>query len=90
MLSKDLAKAEETLGRAHERAKADPRVSMNFAVVLAIEGRQAEAEQISKADVPPEEANARVAELKRLLTKKDIKPERNASRAPGTTTAHTD
>jgi len=90
LLSKDLAKAEVTLGRALERAKGDPRVRMNFAVVLALEGRQAEAEQILKADLPPEEANARVAELKRLLSKKDAKPERSASRAPGTTAAHTD
>lgn len=90
LLSKDLAKAEETLRRAHDRAKDDARVRMNLAVVLNLEGHQAEAEKIVKADLPPEEANARLAELKRLLTKKDAKPERNASRAPGTTAAHTD
>jgi Flp pilus assembly protein TadD len=58
---------------------------MNFAVVLTLEGRQAEAETILKGDLPPDEANARVAELKRLLSKKDGKPERSASRGPGRT-----
>jgi Flp pilus assembly protein TadD len=83
LLSKDLAKAEEILGRAYEHAKTDPRVRMNFAVVLGLEGRNAEAEDILKADLPPDEAKARVAELKRLI-KKDTKPERSVSRTPGT------
>ncbi len=90
LLSKDLAKAEETFHRAHEHAKSDPRVRMNLAVVLTLEGRQADAEKVLKADLPPDEGDARVAELKRLLTKKDGKPERNASRAPGSTTAKAD
>jgi Flp pilus assembly protein TadD len=85
LLAKDLAKAEEIFGRAYEHAKTDPRVRMNFAVVLTLEGRQAEAETILKGDLPPDEANARVAELKRLLSKQDGKPERRASRAPGST-----
>ena len=73
LLSKDLAKAEAVLGRAYEHAKTDARLRMNFAVVLSLEGRQAEGETILKADLPPDEANARVAELKRLLTRKDAK-----------------
>jgi Flp pilus assembly protein TadD len=80
LLSKDLAKAETVLGRAYEHSKNDARLRMNFAVVLSLEGRQAEAETLLRADVPADEANARVAELKRLLIKKDGKPERNASR----------
>jgi Flp pilus assembly protein TadD len=79
LLSKDLDKAEATLGRAYEHSKSDPRLRMNFAVVLAIEGRQAEAENLLKADVPSGEGNARVAELKRLVSKSG-KPERSASR----------
>jgi Flp pilus assembly protein TadD len=75
LLSKDLAKAEAVLGRAYERAKTDPRLRMNFAVVLALEGRQAEAEDLLKVDTPAEEGKARVAELKRLLIKKDAKAE---------------
>ncbi len=90
LLSKDLAKAETTLGRAYEHAKSDPRVRMNFAVVLSLEGRHAEAENLLKADLPPDEAKARIAELKRLVSKTDGKPERSASRGPGSATAKAD
>lgn len=69
LLSKDLAKAEGVLGRAYEHAKSDPRLKMNFAVVLSLEGRQSEAENLLKADVPPDEGSARIAELKRLVNK---------------------
>jgi Flp pilus assembly protein TadD len=78
MLAKDLAKAEETLRRAHERARNDARVRMNLALVLALEGRQTEAEGIVKADLPPDDATARVAELKRLVSKKEASSERGA------------
>jgi len=66
LLSKDLAKAEETLRRAHGRDDKNQRVRMNLAVVLSLEGRQSDAEGILKADLPPDEATAKVAELKRL------------------------
>src|SRR6266853_976601 len=38
VLSKDLAKAEEVLRRAHGRAGADPRVRQNLALVLGLRG----------------------------------------------------
>src|SRR6478672_1079255 len=53
MLSKDLAKAEETLRSAHGRNEKDQRVRMNLAVVLGLEGRMPEAEGIVKAELPP-------------------------------------
>src|ERR1700743_846429 len=87
LLSKDLAKAAPARGRGYERDKANSRVRMNFAVVLALEGRQSEADTLLKADVPPDEGNARVAELKRLLDKKELKPERSALRTPATAAA---
>src|SRR6185312_9647804 len=52
LLSKDLAHAEEALRRAHSQDDKDPRVRMNLAVVLALEGKQAEAEGIVKARLP--------------------------------------
>jgi len=88
LLSKDLAKAEETLRRAHKGHETDPRVRMNLAVVLALEGHQAEAEGVLKADLPPDEATASVAELKRLLSKKEASSERNGNRAPDTAKVH--
>jgi Flp pilus assembly protein TadD len=80
LLSKDLAKAEETLRRAHAHDDKNPRVRMNLAVVLSLEGRQSDAEGILKADLPPDEATAKVAELKRLLAKKEASSERSTGR----------
>jgi Flp pilus assembly protein TadD len=69
VLSKDLAKAEETLRRANGRAGADQRVRMNLALVVGLRGQMAEAESIAKEGRPPEEAAANVAYLRRMLAK---------------------
>jgi len=71
VLSKDLPQAEETLRRAHSRAGNDPRVRANLALVVGLRGNMAEAEKIAKADLPPEEAAANVAQLKQLLSRKE-------------------
>src|SRR3954470_3298065 len=71
VLSKDLPKAEETLRRANGRAGNDPRVRANLALVVGLRGNMAEAEKIAKADLPPEEAAANVAQLKMLLSRKE-------------------
>ena len=75
VLSKDLPKAEETLRRAHGLAKSDPRIRANLAMVVGLQGKVAEAESIAKADLPPEEAAANVANLKRLLSRKEARAE---------------
>jgi Flp pilus assembly protein TadD len=66
-LSKDLKQAEETLRRATKGGRVDPRVRQNLALVVGLQGRFAEAETIARADLPPEEAAANVAYLKRML-----------------------
>ena len=71
VLSKDLPRAEETLRRAHSRAGNDPRVRANLALTVGLQGRLAEAEKIVKADLPAAEAEANVAQLKRMLSRKD-------------------
>jgi Flp pilus assembly protein TadD len=71
VLSKDLPKAEEILRRANAHADADPRVRLNLALVVGLEGHFAEAETIVKAGRPPEEAAANITYLKRLLSRKD-------------------
>jgi len=81
LLSKDLPKAEETLRRAHSRNEKDARVRMNLAVVLGLEGKLPEAESLVKADLPPDDATARVAELKQLLSKKAALSDKSAERA---------
>jgi len=70
LLSKDLPKSEEILRRAHSLAGSDLRIRVNLALVVGLQGRAAEAERIAKADLPPAEAAANVANLKRLLSRK--------------------
>jgi Flp pilus assembly protein TadD len=69
VLSKDLAKAEETLRRANSRVDADPRVRLNLALVVGLRGHMAEAESLAKEGRPQEEAAANVAYLRRMLAK---------------------
>jgi Flp pilus assembly protein TadD len=71
VLSKDLPKAEEALRRAYASARADARVRQNLALVIGLQGRFAEAEQIVRADLPPDEAAANVAYLKQMLNRKE-------------------
>jgi Flp pilus assembly protein TadD len=71
VLSKELPKAEQTLRRAYGLAATDPRVRANLAMAVGLQGKFAEAEKIAKADLPPAEAAANVAQLKRMLSLKD-------------------
>lgn len=71
VLTKDLPKAEQNLRQAYASAKADARVRQNLALVVGLQGRFAEAEQIVRADLPPEEAAANVVYLKQMLNTKD-------------------
>ena len=43
----------------------------NLALAVGLQGRLAEAEKIVKADLPPAEAAANVAQLKQMLSRKD-------------------
>jgi Flp pilus assembly protein TadD len=70
LLSNELPKAEEALRKAYGRPDADKRVRVNLAVVVGLEGRQSEAESIVKSGLPPDEAAANAAYLKRLLARK--------------------
>ncbi|MBI5265351.1 MAG: tetratricopeptide repeat protein [Bradyrhizobium sp.] len=79
MLTRDLPKAEQALRQAHGSTRADARVRQNLALVVGLQGRFAEAEQIAKADLPPDEAAANVAYLRDMLSRKD------SPRAPGKT-----
>ena len=69
-LSKDLPNAEATLRRAAEHRSVDPRVRQNLALVVGLQGRFAEAEQIASADLPPDQAAANVAYLRKMLARK--------------------
>ena len=69
-LTKDLRRAEATLRQAMTRPNAAPKVRQNLALVVGLEGRFAEAEQIARADLPPDEAAANVAYLKQVLAQR--------------------
>jgi Flp pilus assembly protein TadD len=70
MLQNNLSKAEQVLGRAYQRNQNDARVRANLALVLGLQGREAEAEILVKADLPPDQAAAKVAALRQVLAKK--------------------
>jgi Flp pilus assembly protein TadD len=85
-LAKDLPDAETTLRRAETFHPADPRVRQNLALVIGLQGRFAEAEQIAAADLPPEEAASNVAYLRKMLASrgqidKPAKPQKPSSTA---------
>src|SRR5580693_222215 len=82
MLSKNLPKAEEALRQAYAGGRADARVRQNLALVIGLQGRFAEAEQIVRADLPPDEATANVAYLKQMLNRKDDPRLGNAGKMP--------
>lgn len=67
-LSKELPQAEQTLRRATAgTGRADPRVRQNLALVVGLQGRFQEAEDIARADLPAEEAAANVAYLRQMM-----------------------
>jgi Flp pilus assembly protein TadD len=71
LLSKDLPQAEAALRQAYASPKASAKVRQNLGLVVGLQGRFAEAEQIVKADLPPDEAAANVAYLKEMLKNRD-------------------
>jgi Flp pilus assembly protein TadD len=66
-LTNDLKRSETTLRRAVTQPGAAPKVRQNLALVVGLQGRFAEAEQIVRADLPPAEAEANVAYLRDML-----------------------
>jgi len=71
-LSRDLKDAEATLRQAvAQQQPVDPRVRQNLALVVGLQGRFSEAEQIARADLPPDQAAANVAYLRKMLARKN-------------------
>lgn len=70
-LSKDLKRAETTLRRAIEQPGVAPKARQNLALVVGLQGRFAEAENIARADLPPDEASANVAYLRQMLSEEN-------------------
>lgn len=66
-LSRDLKQAETTLRQASASGGSDKRVRQNLALVVGLQGRFEEAEQIARADLPADEAAQNIAYLKQML-----------------------
>jgi len=84
-LAKDLPNAETTLRRASTGHPVDPRVRQNLALVLGLQGRFAEAEEVARADMSPDQAAANVAYLRQMLAQRADapKPKRSAALPSG-------
>jgi Flp pilus assembly protein TadD len=70
-LSRQLPDAERTLRQAVASPKADARMRGDLALVLALERKYAEAEEVSKADLTLEAARANVEAIKRMIADSD-------------------
>jgi Flp pilus assembly protein TadD len=69
-LEGDLAKAESTLKSASElpAGKTEPRLRQNLALVIGLQGRFDEARLIASQDLPPNEVEANMAYLQKMLS----------------------
>ena len=70
-LSKRLDDAEATLRHAATLPRADARVRQNFALVLALEGKFGEAEQVSAHDMSPADASKNVQAIREMIAQSD-------------------
>jgi Flp pilus assembly protein TadD len=66
-LSKRLPLAEQTMRQAADDPRADARVRQNLSLVLSLEGKFGEAEQISRRDVAPDQAATNVAAIRTMI-----------------------
>jgi Flp pilus assembly protein TadD len=69
-LAGDLKQAEKTLREATDlpAGKSEPRLRQNLALVVGLQGRFDEARQIASADLPPDEVEANMAYLQKMLS----------------------
>jgi Flp pilus assembly protein TadD len=70
-LSKNLGEADATLRNAVALPRADARVRQNFALVLALEGKFGEAEEVSRKDMSPEQASSNVAAIRDMIAQNE-------------------
>lgn len=68
-LEGNLPQAEKTLREASDlpAGKSEPRVRQNLALVVGLQGRFDEARQIASADLPPDQVEANMAYLQKML-----------------------
>lgn len=70
-LARNLPRAEETLRLAADQPSADKRVRQNLALVLALQGKFGEAEELSRRDLSPMDAAQNVASIRQMISQSD-------------------
>lgn len=68
VLTKDLKTAETYLRKAVEQPGADSSVRQNLALVVGLQGRYSEADQIARQELSPAQAEANVAYLRTMMS----------------------
>jgi Flp pilus assembly protein TadD len=71
VLSGDLKTAETYMRNAAAQPSADSRVRQNLALVVGLQGRFPEAEQIARRELSPQQADANVAYLRGMLSQQN-------------------
>ncbi len=71
VLTGDLRTAETYLRQASQQPGADSRVRQNLALVVGLQGRFDEAEQIARRELSPQQADANVAYLRGMLSQQN-------------------
>ena len=66
-MAKDLGNAEASLREAAAHPRADIRVRQNLALVLALQGKFAEAEDIFRRDGPADQAKSNVTAIRSMI-----------------------
>jgi Flp pilus assembly protein TadD len=80
-LTGDLHGAERHLRSAMQHPRADERVRQNLALVVGLQGRFRDAEEIARRDLPPDKAEQNVAMIRRMLRANSQAPARPADAA---------
>jgi Flp pilus assembly protein TadD len=71
VLANDLRSAETYLRKANSLPGADSRVRQNLALVVGLQGRFEEAEQIASAELPPDAAKENIDYLRQMLAQQN-------------------
>jgi Flp pilus assembly protein TadD len=71
VLEGDLRTAETYMRSASQQPNADSRVRQNLALVVGLQGRFPEAEQIASQELSPEQAQANIAYLRQMLAQQN-------------------
>ena len=81
-LSHDLTDAENVMRQAAASPRADMRERQNLALVLALQGKFAEAEKVSERDLPPDQARENVASIRQMISQSNDWRDIQTSAAP--------